>query len=204
MSLLIIWDSLSPLFKRFMEMKANQKGKDEAAGMVDKRREREKKREEKELAKMAQAAGIQLDVGSGPKSKSSTVSLLPATSIQGATSSGNINNAANGGWKKVISSKSDLEKGFSSAQTPPTPSTSGWKSVNPSVTSWKTVGKQPWGKIQQIPAANDDKRSSFFRSSGFSTLDTTQTSFVNPPAPLHSVPLIPPPPPDYDAPPPPP
>lgn len=179
--------------KRFMEMKATQREKIGATGVLDKKREREKRREEKEMAKMAEAAGIQLKASPAASSASihsggATNSIPQAVPNQYGSQVG-----AGGGWKKMVVQTPDVKQSHTAMST----ASSGWK---------KTV-EGPQSLPSSAAATPSSKSKASFQSCGFSTLDTSRVeklsvsndqTFVAPP------PITPPPPSTPSPPPPPP
>lgn len=173
--------------KRFMEMKASQKGKIEATGALEKKREREKKRESKEMAKMAEAAGIQLQpstIAPNVSTHTDASSLQQVNSIQTASKT-----SGGSGWKKVVAQKPEIRDKPAATST--------------GSSSWKRLEK-PQSLSTSTTTASSIKPIAPFRSSGFNTLDTSRVekvsvsndqTFIAPPPALPAPPSPPPPPP---------
>ncbi|UZJ55021.1 hypothetical protein CBS101457_004341 [Exobasidium rhododendri] len=185
--------------KRFMEMKSNIKGRDEAAGMLDKKRERERKREEREMVKMAQAAGIQMNAAIGVM-KNANPTVVLSSNVGVGSSSG-------GGWKKVVSNTMPRQSSDPApTQIVPGSAVTGWRSAFAAKDQiFKAAEILPGGTEQaNVMVRRGPNQKGFFRSSGFSFLETSQSPAIAPPPPPPSEAHSPPPPPEDDAPPPPP
>lgn len=108
-------------------MKQTQRGKTEAMGMMEKKRDKEKRREEREMAKMAEAAGVKL---------SSALDIGPPILSQSVPAVG----TSSGGWKKVNTAKSSSAISLTSNPSASNSTVGGWKTVTGS-SSWKSFSK---------------------------------------------------------------
>ncbi|KIJ45502.1 hypothetical protein M422DRAFT_250820 [Sphaerobolus stellatus SS14] len=195
--------------QRFKDMQTNAKGL--ALGQADKeaRLAKERKREEKELKRMAKARGVKVGdlagiIAPAPK-------VLPASSITPIAASG-----FKGSSWATVNAPTNVQPSEQAA-----PKKSGWATVNTPATTqtqtgWRTVSSN-------AAAAPQASAGTGFRTSGFETLATSSQGTrpidnmevdVNPPAaasrwarttaPLPAISQAPPPPPSSAPPPPPP
>lgn len=148
-------------------MKIIQKGRTEAAGMIDKRRDKERRREEKEMAKMALAAGISMDMTSHTAS-SSDKAMEPLS--EPVLEKLNLASTTGGGWKKVsLDVNTAVNRGSTVAKSQDSPN------LMPTTSKWKVVKpiSQRSGDLTPSSVDTDYRPRQQFRSSGHSILETS-------------------------------
>ncbi|KAJ7139883.1 hypothetical protein C8R44DRAFT_867981 [Mycena epipterygia] len=174
---------------RFKDMQANIRIPQDD---VDKRKEKERKREAKELRKIAAANGIKM-----AKPSAMISALAPADPVGGSSTSMDIDGVPlNPGWAPTASGghPTESQPGFKK---------SGWATVGSSSVPQPAPPPPSGGWTPSLPTPPVPSSSGHpaFRTAGWTSLDTgsSQPSSPPPPPPVAAAP--PPPPPDTAAPP---
>ncbi|KAL0950882.1 hypothetical protein HGRIS_007641 [Hohenbuehelia grisea] len=167
---------------------------------LDRRKEKERKREEKELRKIAAAAGIKM-----PKSAATTITPTSADAQPGSDMDVEPKQSGfrQAGWASV-SSASNLSSAPAGQSSQSAGGRGGWNTVgNATVTSapLPPPSNPPpssggWSTASNPPSSHPSHTTSF-RTGGWTSLDTGSSHI--PPPPTH-IPLPPSPPPEFSAP----
>ncbi|KAJ7655060.1 hypothetical protein DFH06DRAFT_489400 [Mycena polygramma] len=172
---------------RFKDMQANIRIPQDD---LDKRKEKERKREEKELRKIAAANGIKM-----AKPPAAVISALAPADPVGAGSMDVDGAPLNAGWASASASRStDSQPGFRK---------SGWATVGSSSTHAPPIPEPAVASGGGGPPPPSSSGHPAFRNAGWTSLESGSTQSSPPPPPPPSAAAPPPPPPANNAPPPP-
>lgn len=162
---------------------------------LDKRKEKERKREEKELRKLAKAAGIKM---SKPPTSASMHASVPPTAVENSSEPDEqLSGSKKGGWATIGPSSMTALQPESSSPT----GSAGGQTTQPSRSGWANVS-QPTSPLP--PSSTQSGPPPAFRTGGWTSLDTGSTQAPAPvpvPPPASApVPVPAPPPPSETAP----
>ena len=165
-------------------MEASQRPKD-----TSKAREKERKREEKELKRLAAASGIKL--GAVPATIPPAMTPVPASTAEAGTTGGwagfkkKDGGFKSSGWATVSPASNNPEppnstkSGWSRVGHPPQPSGGGWNSVQSQISEAAGPPPPPPTSLPPQPpppSVNARHLAPSFQRSGFTNLDTTTPS----------------------------